>query len=336
MKRIIVFVLALVLLTSFVACAAQSAKEVEKSTKDAVDQVENGTNEAKSEPLTIAVVPKSLNNPVFLEARTGAEEAGEELGIEIIYAGPPNPDSTEQVAIMEGLIEKQVDGILIACNLAEALQPVIDRAVGEGIVVATFDSDSPDSMRSFYIGSNNYEFGKVSAEWMNDILPEGGEVGVLTGIVGIANLEERITGFKDNINDNIDLLPIQTGEDDIQKSVEVVNQFTAANPDMAAWWFDGGWPFIAEPSALTELTKFTDNGGKLVSVDSLYPMLQYVEIGVADVLIGQNMYECGLEGVRNIVKIVNGESVDTDMIWTDMEIVTADNVEEVKSNKEPW
>ena len=282
-------------------------------------------------------LPISLNNPVFLESRTGAEAAAKELGnVDILFTGSPDPDSSAQVSIVEGLIEKKVDGILIACNLAEALQPVIDKAVAAGIVVATYDSDSPTSKRSFYIGSNNYDFGKVSAEKMNAILTDGGKVGVLTGIAGIANLEERIKGFKENINKNIELLPIQTGEDDIQKSVEVVNQFTAANPDMKAWWFDGGWPFIASPSALTELDKFVKKGGKVVSVDSLYPMLQFLELGMAEVLIGQNMYACGLEGVKNIDSIIKGGKPASDMIWTDMEVVTKDNVATVKAGKKPW
>jgi ribose transport system substrate-binding protein len=287
--------------------------------------------------LVIAVVPKSLNNPVFLESKTGAEAAAKELGnVEILFTGSPDPDSSAQVSIVEGLIEKGVDGILIACNLAEALQPVIDKAVAAGIVVATYDSDSPKSKRAFYVGSNNYDFGRVSAQRMNKLLPKGGKVAVLTGIVGIANLEERIKGFKETLDKDITLYPIQTGEDDIQKSVEVVNQFTAANPDMSAWWFDGGWPFIANPSALTELSKFVKRGGKVVSVDSLYPMLQYLELGMADVLIGQNMYACGLQGVKNIANIIRGGKPPAEMIWTDMEIVTKDNVKTVKAGKKPW
>jgi ribose transport system substrate-binding protein len=332
MKKIVVCVLSLLILFNMLACALPSEATPAAEVAAAPEQ----TNVPESDKIVIAVVPKSLNNPVFLEAKAGAEEAAKELGIEILYTASPDSDSAQQVSIVEGLIELQVDGILIACNLAEALQPVIHRAVESGIVVATFDSDAPESKRSFYIGSNNYDFGKVSAEYVNEILPEGGKVGVLTGIIGIANLEERIKGFKEHINANIELLPIQTGEDDIQKSVEVVNQFTAANPEMDAWWFDGGWPFIADPSALTELDKFCKNGGKVVSVDSLYPMLQYLDLGMAEVLIGQNMYACGLDGVRNIVKIINGGTIESEMIWTDMEIVTRDNVAEIRSMKTPW
>jgi ribose transport system substrate-binding protein len=323
-KKVSVFSVGLLLLLSMGVFAAGKTDQA-------------GASAGAAKKLVIAVVPKSLNNPVFLESRSGAEDAAKELGnVEILYTGSPDADSSAQVSIMEGLIEKKVDGILIACNLAEALQPVIDKAVAVGIVVATYDSDSPSSKRSFYIGSNNYDFGKVSADYMNKILPSGGKVAVLTGIVGIANLEERIKGFKEHINKNIVLLPIQTGEDDIQKSVEVVNQFTAAHPEMNAWWFDGGWPFIANPSALTELDKFVKRGGKVVSVDSLYPMLQYIELGIAEVLIGQNMYACGLGGVKEIVGIINGGKASAPMIWTDMEIVTKDNVAKIKAGKKPW
>lgn len=340
MKKIVALLLACTLALSLAACAAPVAAET--PTEAPAQATATPVAEATPAPapaenkIVIAVVPKSLNNPVFLEAKAGAEEAAKELGIEIIYTASPDADASQQVSIIEGLIEKQVDGMLIACNQQEALQPVIDRAADAGIVVATFDSDSPESKRSFYIGSNNYEFGKVSAEYMNKIIPDGGKVAILTGNIGVANLEERIKGFKENANSNIEIMPIQTCEDDIQKSVEIVNQFTAANPDLKAWWFDGGWPFIAEPSALTELDKFCKNGGKVVTVDSLYPMLQFLDLGMAEVLIGQNMYACGLDGVRNIAKIIKGGKTDSEMIWTDMEIVTKENVAEIKARKTPW
>jgi ABC-type sugar transport system substrate-binding protein len=37
---------------------------------------------ALAEDITIAVVPKSLDNAIFLDAKTAAEEVGKELGLQ--------------------------------------------------------------------------------------------------------------------------------------------------------------------------------------------------------------------------------------------------------------
>ena len=291
--------------------------------------------------IVIAVVPKALDNAIFLDAQVAAEAKGEELGIQIEYTGPTTSDAGQQVTVIEGLIEKQVDGILISCNDADALKDVIDRAVDAGIVVGCFDSDSPDSKRSFYCGTDNYAVGKLGAEYMMELLPDGGKVAILTGVLGAPNLEERIRGFKETVEgSNIEVMPVQTGEDDVQKSVDVVGQYTAANPDLAGWFFDGGWPYFADPDALPEVRAFMENGGHIVSVDTCEPMLQYVGEGMVDILIGQNYPKMGELGVETLYKLIKGEEVDlgdeNHYIDTGYELVDIDNYEEVWATKTPW
>ena len=298
---------------------------------------------ALAEDIEIAVVPKSLDNAIFLDAKSAAEAKGEELGAKIYWEGPTTSDAAQQVNVIESLIERQVDGILISCNDADALKDVIDRAVDAGIVVGCFDSDSPESKRAFYCGTDNYAIGKLSAELMMEYLPEGGKVAILTGVLGAPNLEMRITGFKETLaaaNSPIEVMPVQTGEDDVQKSVEVVSQYTAANPDLAGWFFDGGWPYFADPDALPEVKAFMENGGYIVSIDTCYPMMQYVGLGMVDVLVGQNYPTMGALGVETLYKIITGQEVDlgneTHYIDTGYEVVDLENYEEVWANKAPW
>jgi len=321
MKKLVSILLAALLVLSLATVAFAEAKE------DA--------------DITIAVVPKSLDNAIFLDAQAAAMAKGEELGINVQWVGPTTSDAGQQVTVIEGLIEKQVDGILISCNDADALKDVIDRAVDAGIVVACFDSDSPESKRAFYAGTDNYAVGKLAAEKMLELLPEGGKVAILTGVLGAPNLEERIRGFQENVEGTaIEGMPVQTGDDDVQKSVDVVSQYTAANPDLAAWFFDGGWPYFADPDALPEVKAFMENGGHIISVDTCEPMLQYVGMGMVDLLIGQDYPKMGALGVETLYKIIKGEEVDlgdeTHYIDTGYELVDINNYEEVWATKTPW
>ena len=293
--------------------------------------------------IEIAVVPKALDNAIFLDTKIAAEAKGKELGVKIYWEGPTSSDAAMQVNIIESLIERQVDGILISCNDADALKDVIDRAADAGIVVACFDSDSPESKRAFYCGTDNYAIGKRSAELMMEYLPEGGKIAILTGVLGAPNLETRLDGFEETLtasNSKIEILPIQTGEDDVQKSVEVIAQYTAANPDLAGWFFAGGWPYFADPDALPEIKSFMTNGGHIVSIDTCYPMMQFVGMEMVDVLVGQNYSAMGSTGVELLYKLISGEEVvlgdENNFIDTGYEIVDITNYEEVWASKTPW
>jgi len=291
-----------------------------------------------SKELTIAVVPKALDNAIFLDAKDAAEKTGKELGVKILWVGSAKSDAAEQVSVLEGLIQKKVDGILVSCNDADALKDVIDRAMSKGIKVATFDSDSPKSKRLFYAGTDNYGIGKQAAEFMKVLLPKGGKVAVLTGVLGAPNLEQRIVGFRDGVKGTkIQILPVQTGEDDVQKSVEVVNQFTAANKDLKGWFFDGGWPYFADPEALKEIKTFMAKGGKIVSIDTFYPMLKYVNLGMVDKLIGQNYVAMGTIGIQELYKAIKGQPLTKgQIIDTGSEVVDKSNVDAVLPTKKPW
>jgi len=290
--------------------------------------------------IVIAVVPKALDNPVFLDTKKGAEDAGDELGVTVNWVGPVKADAAEQVQVLEGLIQQGVDGILVSSNDPTALNDVIARATEEGIVVATFDSDAPESERLFYAGSDNYALGERSAELMIELaqgMEAPVETAILTGVLGAHNLEERIRGFEETVEGtNVEVVSIQSGEDDINKSVQVVEDFTRANPDLDAWYFDGGWPFFAPEDAFSELPSFRDEGGLLVSVDSFWPMLDFLENGFADYLVGQDFYKMGQIGVENLVNAINGDPPENEIIDTGMEIVSPDNVAEVREQKTPW
>lgn len=306
-------------------------------TTTATTAAETTVAEKPASEITIAVVPKALDNAIFLDAKVASEAACKELGINFIWTASEKSDAAQQVTVIEGLIQKKVDGILISCNDADALKDVINKAVDAGIKVATFDSDSPDSKRLFYIGTDNEGFGKQAGEFMKELLPDGGKVAILTGVLGAPNLELRIVGFKKSVEGtNIELLPIQTGEDDVGKSVEVVNQFTAANPDLKGWFFDGGWPYFASPEALKELKLWIDKGGKVVSIDTFQPMLQFVQLGMVDKLIGQNYVKMGNDGVKLLYDAIRGKTIESTNIDTGAEIVDKTNVEEVLKTKTPW
>src|SRR5688500_10370926 len=79
--------------------------------------------------LRFAVIPKSLESPVFGYAKTGAERAARGLGnVEVIWRGPETADQLRQKEILESFITQRVDGIAISCTNGDFLTDTINRA----------------------------------------------------------------------------------------------------------------------------------------------------------------------------------------------------------------
>ncbi len=339
MKKILVLLLAAILVFSFAAC--------EGTGKDKVDSDKSGE---KAEDIVIAVVPQQLGNPVFYDAKDGAEDAAEELGIKLEWVAPVRADAPEQVAVVEGLIEKKVDGIAISCNHPDALVDVLKRAIDAGIKVSTFDADSPDSGRAFYAGTQNYEAGKLCGEQMVKLFADKKDVKIkvaqLTGILGAFDLEARMEGFADAIKGtNIEIVYTGACEDDIDKSVEIIETYTRSNPDLDAWFFVGGWPYFVKPEALPELAKWRKadpDNHKIVTMDTFYPMLQFFDEEMCDAAIGQDFYAMGRLSVINLYKLIKGEEIDAEkdelglFIDTGVETATPENYKEIRAGKKAW
>ena len=89
----------------------------------------------------VGVVPKGTNHTFWQSVHAGAIKAGKEFGLEILWNAPQlEIDTARQISIVENLITRQVDGIVLAPVDADALVAVVERAAGEGIPVAIFDS----------------------------------------------------------------------------------------------------------------------------------------------------------------------------------------------------
>ena len=89
----------------------------------------------------IAVVPNGQSHVFWQSIHAGAVKASNELGVEILWNGPPlETDYSRQIGIVEDFINQRVDGIALAPSNGEAMVPVVERAAQEHIPVTIFDS----------------------------------------------------------------------------------------------------------------------------------------------------------------------------------------------------
>src|SRR5690625_3877248 len=104
-----------------------------------VDSSDDG-GESSGETKRHAIVFKSTGNPFGERLMEGFETAIEEVGDEAILRAPDSPTVEGQVQIIEELITQQVDSIVISGNDEDALEPVLKKAMDQGIKVVSTDS----------------------------------------------------------------------------------------------------------------------------------------------------------------------------------------------------
>ena len=155
---------------------------------------------------TFALVPKNMNNPFFDQARDGCKKAEAESNgaFECMYIGPgEHGGGDEQVAIVQDLVAKKVNGIAVAPANAAAMAVALQAAKDAGIPVLTWDSDVlPENkdLRLAYIGTHNYEIGVNLAKIAMQVKPKGGKVCIQSGGAAAANHNERMQGIRDTLS----------------------------------------------------------------------------------------------------------------------------------------
>lgn len=303
-----------------------------------------GAATAPTRPIIVSIVPKSLDNPVYIEAKEAAELTARNLNVQVEWVGPFKVDVEAQIRIIEGLIRRKVDGIAVSCSDGERLREVIDKAVDAGIKVATIDADAPGSKRLFYCGTDNYRAGWACGEAMVRIVTEKGladrelNTAILTGGLTAHNLNERIRGFKEATAGRINLnyQALLACDDDTTTAAKKVEAYIKDHPETDAFFFTGGWAFFGPPESLPFYDEWCQKGGIAVSMDTFYPVLQAAQKGFAQALVGQNFAKMGEFTVSYLVCAVKDLPIPSDFIDTGLELADQSNFAQLLQTKKQW
>lgn len=228
------WLLAILLLVIGVLAACGSDSTEGDSDTDGDSESDAG----KESDITIAVVPKLIGIPYFNASEEGVKEAGEKLGVNVIYTGPTEGDAAEQVKIIEDLISQGVDAIAVAPNDAASLTPVLKKAKEAGIIVLDWDTPADQSVVAASVHQiNDEQYGRhMAKELVAAMGTDSGEVAILTGGLAAANLNTWIDAiqleFKENYPD-IKLVSDKIATDEKQQvAYQKTNDLIKSNPNL--------------------------------------------------------------------------------------------------------
>jgi len=298
---------------------------------------------AKDGDLTIAFVPRSLDNPIFLDTFEHSQKKAHELGVRLEWVAPFSFSTNGQIEVIENLIRRNVDGMIVSVNDVKPIHEVISKAIEKGIAVATFDADSPGSERIFHIGIDNVKAGLAIGQALVKVVEDQGleneqlNTMIMTGVKDALNLKERIAGFlqaTDGIN--LQIKDVVENYDNVNLAVELVEDYVKKHPEVEVIYFVGGWPFYVPAEAMPNYQKWAKDGGIAVGIDIFYNALVLQKEGLIDYLIGQDLASMGSLGLEYLVDYIRQGEIPPKFIETGLAHANEENLDELLEIYKPW
>ncbi len=289
----------------------------------------------EGERLTIAVIPKGTIHEFWKTVHAGAEMAGQELNVEILWKGSLKEDDREaQIGVVENIITRRVDGIVLAPLDDAALRKSVDEAMRGGIPVVIFDSGLQGENYVSYVATDNFKAGQLAGQYMAKLLDAKGKVAVLRYAEGSDSTTNREDGFLAAIQafEGIEIVTSNqyagvTTESALRATENLLARFGATAGNLQ---IDGIF-CATEPTALGILRALQNAGyaGKVrfVGFDSSEKMITALQAGELDGFVVQNPLKIGYLGVKTLVEHLRGEQVPR-RIDTGSLLVTRENLDE--------
>lgn len=236
--------------------------------------------------------------PYWQTAAAGFYEAGKQMGVKTDVIGPDNYDPNAEKDEFHRILAQKPAGILVSPADPALMKPEIDAAIAQGIPVLTIDTDSPDSNRLFFVGTNNYEAGTLGGQVAVKELKGKGNVVVFT-MPNQVNLEERMHGYRDVFEKSPGIKVVRVI--DIKGDPRIVFDQTQAIIDKKEP-IDG---FIClEAQGGKEVATVLDNnkvtGKVVVAMDTDEKTLDWLKKGVIAATVAQKPYTMGYVGIKMV------------------------------------
>ncbi|MEY8733028.1 rhamnose ABC transporter substrate-binding protein [Peribacillus frigoritolerans] len=197
------------------------------------------TTSSESDSNSHAFIFKNTGNPYGEKMMEGFEKAVKEKGGKVILRSPDQPTAEGQIQIIEQLITQKVSTITVTGNDVDALQPVLAKAMKQGIKVLSVDSAVNAKSRMVHVNQANPErIGQVQIEAVSEMIDGKGEIAILSATSQATNQNAWIEFMKKELEKpefkDIKLVKVAYGDDLRDKSVSETEALLKSYPNLKA------------------------------------------------------------------------------------------------------
>jgi ribose transport system substrate-binding protein len=282
---------------------------------------------------TVALVLKTLNHPFFVDMRRGAQEAADRLGVTLqVQAAEREIDVEKQMQIVENMIQTGIQALCITPSGSREIVSALVKAKNAKVPIIVVDTrvdakaaaDAGVRTETF-VGSDNYEGGKLAGEYLIKITGGNARVGILEGIPGHETGDSRMRGFRDAVKSSpgIAIVASQPANWERDQGFNVFQNMLQAHQDIDSVFACSDLMALGAIEAIAAAGRT----GKIrvIGFDALDDAKKAIAAGTMEASVAQFPSEMGRAAVESAVKVIRGETVQPD-IKVKLELVTKDNV----------
>lgn len=276
----------------------------------------------------VTFVNHVTTNPFFTPTIYGIEDACAFLGCSYQWTGSQTSNVAEMVSAMQTAIADNVDGIAVALVDAEAFNQPTDDALSIGIPVIGYNADTPNN-RLAYVGQSLYQSGyNIAQRWLPMVKP-GGKVMLSIATPGSLNLQPRLDGYIQAIEDAGNPVTYDTLDSGVDQATQEsrIEAYYLANPDVVGMFGTGATDSLVV-GKISQKYDLAANGVITAGYDLLPETLALIASGDMTFTTDQQPY---LQGFIPTLQIylykLSGGAVSPANTDTSLAYVTIDNVD---------
>ena len=258
----------------------------------------------------IGVVPKGTTSLFWQSVHAGVIAASQQFDVEVEWNGPTQEtEYARQIQIVDAMINRRIDGIVLSPTERTALVSVVERAAREGIPVTIFDSGIDTENYVSYVATNNTGAGELAAETVSQLVNGAGKIALVKHAPGSDSTDSRERGFEASVaktHTGLEIVAEQYCMSDRAKALAVTEDMLTAHPDLDALFCSSEAATIGAARAL--VSRGAAGKIKLVGFDASPSLQQDLRDGVIDALIVQDPFGIGYIAVETIVNKLDGET----------------------------
>lgn len=265
----------------------------------------------------------TLNNPFFVQIRSGAQAEAKKLGLDLTVTDAQN-DASQQANQLQNFTSSNYGAIIVNPVDSDAASNSVKAADKAKIPVIAVDRGVNKAAVDTLVASDNVVGGELAAKTIATKLGGTGKIVILQGQAGTSAARERAEGFAKGLKayPGIQVVAQQPADFDRTKGLDVMSNLLQAHPDVQ------GVIAANDEMALGAIKALGSKAGTSVPVvgfDGTPDGLTAVKQGTLYASVAQQPSQLGKIAVDNALRAAQGKKVET-TVKVPVKVVTKENV----------
>ncbi len=302
--------------------------------------VANTSSSSGGRQYTVALINGDNTDPFFLTIWRGAQTEASKYHMHLIEEAPNTFDYTQQVPMINDLIARHVNAILLSPDSDYALLPELQEAKKAAIPVVLVNavkSTQPSYVPYVlsFLGTDPLALGHQAGRDLAKLTRCKGVIGVINSVAGSRGDEERGTGAISTIHSlcpGQTVLPMQYSLDSRSKADSIATDLMQAHPNLTGLYAVDSFTGQGMATAIESLHK--SGVVKAGAIDAEPQEVAAMKAGALQFLIAQQPYQMGVQGIDYLYDALTGhKSKITESVLVPPVSVTPQNLNSPKIQK---